>query len=193
MSSRSYREHAIMAFPSFDAASRTWACQANISWISGPNRESAFVRFPKRVTTEAEAVATAVSAAQAWIDKHLTTPAFVFGNEAGSAAPPAKSALKARVLLPQSVKVSKSSAHTFTFEQFKSYVKRYRHGVGERSLQKSYAALVQVHRKRHRSWAEIKPKLRHLGELGTPSRAVKTARLPLTTKDWRRIIRQTQN
>ena len=61
MWSRCYRQHVIMAFPSFDTATNLWAAQADISWPSGPVRESEFVRFPTRVMSEAEAVSLALS------------------------------------------------------------------------------------------------------------------------------------
>ena len=68
---RSYRNHVIMAFPSFDTATGLWAPQANISWVVGPLRESQFVRFSKRVLSEEEAVDCASRAALTWINKRL--------------------------------------------------------------------------------------------------------------------------
>ena len=71
MWSRSYRRHVIMAFPSFDTATNSWAPQADISWPIGPERQSEFVRFPLRVMTESEAVACALRRGQSWIDNRL--------------------------------------------------------------------------------------------------------------------------
>ena len=68
---RSYRDHVIMAFPSFDTATSLWAPQASIAWVDGHARKSEFVRFAKRVMTEADAVALALDASHAWIDKRL--------------------------------------------------------------------------------------------------------------------------
>lgn len=190
---RSYRDHAIMAFPSFDTASGLWASQANITWVAGSERESAFVRFPKRAVTEAEAVAWALSAAQAWIDKRVKTPPIF--------SPPEKDvrsgALRADVArgsendrFPRLAKSSRPSGRTLTFEQFKSLMGESGHKESEKSLQQSYAALLQLRKRGHRSWAQIKLKIRRPRETALHSEAfnIKISRLPLTTKEWRRII-----
>ena len=91
-------------------------------------------------------------------------------------------------VLPPLIKRPKKTVRTLTYEQFKSFMKGYRHSGGESSLQKSYAALVQLRRQRHRSWKEIEPKLRYLRESRPESRVLKAYGLPLTTRDWRRII-----
>src|SRR5687767_951570 len=71
MSSRLYGDHLIMAFPSFDTATNGWVPQADISWNhKSPSRKFAFVRFPNRCKTEAEAVDAALDLAKAWIDKY---------------------------------------------------------------------------------------------------------------------------
>lgn len=67
----SYRKHVIMAFPSFDTATNSWAPQADISWPLGPVRESEFVRFPIRVMSESEAVAFSLSGGKSWVDQHV--------------------------------------------------------------------------------------------------------------------------
>lgn len=70
MSSRLYGDHLIMAFPSFDTTTNRWAPQADISWNhKSPRRKFAFVRFPKRCKTEAEAITAALNMAEAWIDQ----------------------------------------------------------------------------------------------------------------------------
>jgi hypothetical protein len=66
-----YRNHSIMAFPSFDAVGRNWRVQADISWSSGKVRESAFVRYATRAATEAEAVNCAHQESVKWIDGRL--------------------------------------------------------------------------------------------------------------------------
>jgi hypothetical protein len=184
---RSYRDHAIMPFPSFDALTRSWLCQANITWVASPNRESAFVRFQERVQSEADAVSQSLIAAQLWIDKRLDD-SFLAGD---TRLPRGEIAtVKKRASLPRVQKAAKPAARTLTFEQFKSFLKSYCELGGEQSLQKSYQALLRLRKKRHRSWNEITPKLRHLGEPSVSSRSVKVKakRLPLTTRDWRRII-----
>src|SRR5690242_5464642 len=71
MWSHCYRKHAIMPFPSFDTATNSWAPQADISWPTGPERKSEFLRFPIRVMTETEAVACALRKSKSWIDRRL--------------------------------------------------------------------------------------------------------------------------
>lgn len=181
---RSYRDHAIMPFPSFDAITRRWLCQANVTWISGPHRESTFLRFPESVDSEAEAVASSLRAAQDWIDAHVEDQLFEPSTMPPSAGLPAVTTPTA---LARSRPV-KSSARALTFEQFKSFMKSWAHRGSEKSLHKSYAALRELRKTRHRSWAEIRPKLRNLGDRAAQSRSIEEKRLPLTTKDWRRII-----
>ena len=81
MWSRLYRDHVIMAFPSFDTARNGWAPQADISWCVGPGREFRFVRFSNRFATEGEAVACSLSRAQAWIDNRLKRLSSGTGSE----------------------------------------------------------------------------------------------------------------
>jgi hypothetical protein len=73
MWSQMYREHFIMAFPSFDAATRTWVPQADISWGAGTLRDSEFVRFAARAPTEDEAVSRAMQNGIEWIDGRLNS------------------------------------------------------------------------------------------------------------------------
>ena len=164
---RSYRDHAIMPFPSFDALSRSWLCQANITWVAGPHRESAFVRFQDRVQSEADAVTQSLNAAELWIDKRLER-SFTAGK---SRLPRAETGpVKKTASLPRVQKGAHPSDRALTFEQFKSFLKRYGELGGEQSLQKSYQALLRLRKKRHRSWKEITPKLRHFGETGVSPR-----------------------
>jgi hypothetical protein len=71
MWSQLYRDHFIMAFPSFDAATKTWVSQADISWCAGTLRDSEFVRFTARAATEDEAVSCALQNGIEWIDGRL--------------------------------------------------------------------------------------------------------------------------
>jgi hypothetical protein len=71
MWSQTYRNHFIMAFPSFDAATRVWRAQADISWGHGNGRDSVFVRYNHRAT-EAEAVDFALQQSIEWVDQRLT-------------------------------------------------------------------------------------------------------------------------
>ena len=194
---RSYRNHVIMAFPSFDAATGLWASQANISWVVGPARESEFVRFPKRALTEAEAVASALSAARTWVDKRLRTPHGVspreFPNPAGSIRALTSTLMSSRdnVPLPRPAK-SSGNSRILTFHQFKSLIGKSGWNGSAQSLHKSYAALLQLRKQDHRSWAQIRFKIGGSQENAPAAQTLafnlKAARLPLTMRDWRRII-----
>ncbi len=85
MWSRCYRRHVIMAFPSFDTMTNSWAPQADISWPTGPQRDSEFVRFPIRVMTEREAVACALRNGKSWIDNRLKATQDIAARKNGAA------------------------------------------------------------------------------------------------------------
>jgi hypothetical protein len=190
---RSYRDHVIMAFPSFDTATGLWAPQANISWVVGPARESEFVRFAKRVLTEAEAVALALNAARPWVDGRLRTPHSVARRETQYPARPVRTLTRSggNVPLPRAAK-SSDNTRILTFNQFKSLMGKTGLSASPQSLHKSYAALLQLRKQDNRSWAQIKFKIRGSQESAPAAQALafkaKLARLPLTMRDWRRII-----
>jgi hypothetical protein len=71
MWSRLYRNHVIMAFPSYDTVANAWAPQADINWFAGSSHDSKFVRFSKRCTTEEEAVTWALKRSEVWVDNRL--------------------------------------------------------------------------------------------------------------------------
>jgi hypothetical protein len=179
---RSYRNHAIMAFPSFDTATNLWAPQANISWVSGTKRTSEFVRFPKRVFTEAEAAACALTAGQSWVDRRLKN----LGTEAACDVEQGHGPRRREEL-----RGSRSSKRKLTFDQFKSCLGRSDPNVSEQQLRKSYAALQQLRKRQHCSWANLMIKIRNsqaqVGP-GDAARLTKSSYPPLTERDWRRII-----
>jgi hypothetical protein len=197
MWSRSYRQHVIMAFPSFDTATNLWAAQADISWPSGPVRESEFVRFPTRVMSEAEAVSLALSRGKSWIDRRLQHMRVDRRSgrerilrrvvELQGSVTPASSKAVPRIHLAR----SKDPINIFTFGQFKAALLRDGAKVSEESLHKSYVALMKL-AKNGCSWAEIKLKIKQsqdrLMAAKTSRRSVHSARLPLTERDWRRLV-----
>ncbi|HKY07684.1 MAG TPA: hypothetical protein VJQ55_05570 [Candidatus Binatia bacterium] len=192
---RSYRDHVIMAFPSFDTATSLWAPQANITWVDGACRKSEFVRFAKRVMTEGDAVALALNASHAWIDRRLRTmdkgEIQSVTDEPSPVASP--SLLRSHsTKLSRTLKTPRSSAGILTYAQFKSLIEKTGLGGSERSLQKSYTALAKLRRENHCSWALIRSKMEHRQEKSpaggkSPGKA-KPARLPVTLRDWRRVI-----
>ena len=191
---RSYRNHVIMAFPSFDTATGLWAPQANISWIVGTTRQSDFVRFPKRVFTEEEAVASALTSARAWVNNRLR-------SSPGVAQPETHSERTIRTVASQwmrrgdraaSPRGAKASQNTkiLSFDRFKSLMGKSGWNSSADSLHKSYAALLQLSKQDRRSWAEIHVKLRGCQPIRSAAHTptTKPARLPVTMRDWRRII-----
>jgi hypothetical protein len=192
---RSYRNHAIMAFPSYDTSTGLWAPQASITWVHGPVRKSEFVRFAKRVLTESDAVASALSASYAWIDRRLRAidkPPRLSGPHQGQSITGSAALGGDMVGLVPPVKPSRSAPRTLTYPQFKSLMEKSGFAGSERSLQKSYTALAQLRRQNHCSWARIRSKMELSHEtpaaLHAKAAKAKTSPLPLTLRAWRRVI-----
>jgi hypothetical protein len=194
---RSYRNHVIMAFPSFDTATNSWAPQADISWPTGPARESEFVRFSTRVTSETEAVTCALSRSKSWIDRRLKH-AIVSRHEGQGRLFQSVASLQDATAEPQRNQETRFHAgergdppSVFTFDQFKSALAMTGVKLSEDSLQKSYAALMKLRKSCHCSWAEIESKVIHsqerLSPIASSSRRAPSAGLPLTQREWRRI------
>ena len=197
MWSRCYRQHVIMAFPSFDTATNLWAAQADITWPRGPVRESEFVRFPTRVMSEAEAVSLALSRSKAWIDRRLQHMR-VEGRKGRERILGRVMELQGRVSRTHSKELprihlvrAKDPTRILTLDQFKAALLRSGAKLSEASLQKSYLALMKL-AKNGCSWSEIKLKIKQsqdrLTAPKTSSRSVHSARLPLTEREWRRIV-----
>ena len=149
MWSRLYRDHVLMAFPTYDIAKHGWVPQVDINWFLGTSHDSTFVRFPRRFLTEDEAVSCALARGQAWIDKRLERlqrRALVRrmfditgarDENAAKASPrqprPAQAAPKRSINKP-----------SLTFEEFAHLLAQTGLAFNIRTLQKSYAALVKV-------------------------------------------------
>ena len=71
MWSRLYRNHVIMAFPTYDTVTNAWAPQADINWFAGSCHDSKFVQFSKRCTTEEEAATWVLRRSEVWVDNRL--------------------------------------------------------------------------------------------------------------------------
>ena len=193
MWSRSYRSYAIMAFPSFDTATGLWAPQANISWVAGSVRESQFVRFPKRVRSETEAVSCALRAARAWIDKQLRHRRDLGRHRDETRirrAPMTRSKIAGggAVELSRSVQSRKIAPGKLTFNQFKSTLTRSGLRLSEEQLQKSYASLLLLRRQNHYSWAKIKLKMKNARDIASTVHTMSAERVPVTLRDWRRLV-----
>ena len=68
---RLYRNHVIMAFPTYDTVANAWTPQAEINWFTGSSHDSKFVQFSKRCTTEEEAVTWVLRSSEVWVDNRL--------------------------------------------------------------------------------------------------------------------------
>ena len=192
MWSRLHRDHFIMAFPSFDTTTNSWAPQADISWCAGPVRESEFVRFRTRATTEDEAVNFALHKGVAWINqrlKHLGKTCVVHEHGNVIEALRERHSRQSSMLRPTT---AASQTKTLTFNQFKSVMNKLGLSDSEQSLRKSYDALIKLRKIRHWTWADIRDKVQHSQEFRTPARRsarrTQAARLPLTPRQWRRIV-----
>jgi hypothetical protein len=193
MWSRSYRRHVIMAFPSFDTATNSWAPQADISWPIGSERQSEFVRFPLRVMTESEAVACALRRGQSWIDNRLkarsTEKAATLVVERINALPNSFRRTNLKPPAKPTATIRNDSTEPFTFAQFKSAFVRPGTKFAESALRKSYSGLMQLQKSKDWSTADIRATLKRVQQL-LPSRSTRRAqrcRLPMTERDWQKI------
>jgi hypothetical protein len=196
MWSRLYRNHVIMPFPSYDTAANAWAPQADISWCTGPSRESEFIKFPNRFLTEADAVIFALRRGEAWIDDRLQR--LRSGSEhaavidmIGALKKSLEKVTPAQRPRTQGL-IQWHAEKTFTFGQFKSVVAKGGVKLSEQTLQKSYAALVKLRKNNHWSWAQTRQKVEHSqrdrSAAKSPAHQQRAARIPLTERDWRRIV-----
>ena len=194
MWSRLYRNHLIMPFPSYDTAAKAWAPQANISWCIGPSRESEFVRFHNRFITEADAVACALHRGETWVDTHLGRLRSRRGDQYASVGGLKRSLGKTGRTKPFPARrlVQWHAEKAFTFGEFKSALAKSGVKLSESTLQKSYKALIDLRQNNHWSWAQTKRKVAHAQqnrtEAQSPEREQRNQQIPLTKRDWRRII-----
>ena len=191
MWSRLYRDHVIIAFPSYDTATQGWAPQAAISWWIGSSRGFEFVRFPNRFMTEQEAVSCALTMGQRWVDSRLS------GLQRVSRPAPRRvigmiDSLKQSLEKTSSKQPAPAQPETYTFEDFKSAVAKSGLRLSRQTLQRSYAALVKLRKNEHWSWAETRRKVENsrqdLNAAQLPRRRPRAALIPLTERDWRRIV-----
>ena len=192
MWSRLYRNHVIMPFPSYDTAANAWAPQADISWYVGPSRESAFVRFPNRFMTEADAVACALRRGEAWIDDHLGRSHSISGSEPARTIDRIEAVKNGQeIATPPPQHRTWHVEKAFTFGQFKSVIARSGVRLSEETLHKSYAALVKLRKNNHWSWAQTRQKVEHSqyhrSVAETSAKYQRPAQIPLTERGWRRL------
>ena len=190
MWSRLYRDHVLMAFPTYDSAKHAWVPQVDINWFIGTSHDSTFVRFPRRFLTEDEAVSCALARGQAWIDKRLErlqSQSPQRRRMLGMIEALNESLTKASVKQPRPVQAATKphAKQSFTFEEFESLLAQKGLAFNVRTLQKSYAALVKVKKIKRWSWAEAKRKVMRAQQ--TPAAAGTPRRIPLTERAWGKI------
>jgi hypothetical protein len=197
MWNRLYRNHVIMPFPSYDTATNAWAPQADISWCKGSSREWQFVKFSNRFRTEADAVACALRSGEAWIDSRLGRLRSQSGSESvariGTIGSLKRSLRKVSPAQPRRTQGSTQwHEKTLTLGQFKSVIAKSGVTLSEQTLQKSYAALVKLRKNRHWSWTQLREKVEHSqrdrGAAESPARQPRVSSIPLTERDWRKIV-----
>jgi hypothetical protein len=195
MWSKLYRDHFIMAFPSYDTTTNAWAPHVDISWCAGAMRNSEFVTFTTRAATEAEAVSYGLDQGVAWIDQRLNDENKPAVEKRGAQIIDALQTLKPRrsrhpalSQIPRTV----GPAKTLTFNQFKSVMTKVGLRGSEPSLRKCYAALTKLRKTHHYSWAEIADKVHRFQQFSAttrrPARMAKAAPIPLTQQAWRRFV-----
>ncbi len=191
MWSRLYRNHVLMAFPTYDSAKHAWVPQVDINWFLGTSHDSTFVRFPRRFLTEDEAVSCALARGQAWIDKrlerlegHAPKRRRMFDRiEAfGGSAP--KAILKQPY--PAQAAPKPSMKPNLTFEEFAHLLAQKGLTFNAKTLQKSYAALVKVKKTKRWSWAETKRKVMRAQH--APTTTGTPQRIPLSERAWGKIV-----
>jgi hypothetical protein len=191
VATRLYRDHFIMAFPSFDTATRRWVPQADISCARGACRRFKFLVFPRRCATEEEAAARALDLAQAWIDRHpreLSSDDRSPREQAIDLLEAWNQSVLRQRRAPRDAPAARAKEKVLAFPEFRSRLTDTGLTVGLLTLQRSYAALDRLRRRRHLSWAETRRKLERLGEsLQAGSERLRAARLPLTEQAWSRI------
>jgi len=191
MWSRLYRDHVLMAFPTYDSAKHAWVPQVDINWFLGTSHDSTFVRFPRRFLTEDEAVSCALARGQAWIDKRLErlrgrSPErrrMLDRIEAFGGSVPTASL---KLPHPAQAAPKRSMKPSFTFEEFAHLLVQKGLAFNVKTLQKSYAALVKVKKIKRWSWTEAKRKVTRAHQ--APATTGTPQRIPLSERAWGKIV-----
>jgi hypothetical protein len=193
MWSRLYRNHVIMAFPTYDTIANAWAPQADINWFAGSSHDSKFVQFPKRCATEEEAVTWALRRSEAWVDSRLRRLSRAILPERGRGIDMIKAAKShlGKVTPEQPVRAGSatepSPEKTLTFYQFKCAFGGSGLKLSEENLQKSHAALTKPRNHDHWSRLEKRRKLEHTRQDLTAAVLPRAAHIPLRQRPWRRF------
>jgi hypothetical protein len=195
MWSRLYRNHVIMAFPTYDTVANAWAPQADINWFAGSSHDSKFVRFSKRCMTEQEAVTWALRRSEVWVDNRLRRLSRAILPERGRGIDmieAAKSHL-GKVTPEQPVRARSATESrpekTLTFYQVKCAFGGSGLKLSDENLQKSHAALTKPRNHNHDHWSrlETRRKLEQTRQDLTAAMLPRAAHIPLRQRPWRRF------
>ena len=193
MWSRLYRNHVIMAFPTYDTVANAWAPQADINWFAGSSHDSEFVQFSKRCPTEAEAVTWALRRSEVWVDNRLRRLSRAILPERGrrfAMTEAAKSHLgKVTPERPSRGRwaTEPGPEKTLTFYQFKRAFGGSRSKLSDENLQKSPAALTKTRDHDYWSRLETRNKLEHTRQDLTAAVLPRAAHISLRQRPVRRF------
>ena len=191
MWSRLYRNHVIMAFPTYDTVTNAWAPQADINWFAGSSHDSKFVQFSKRCASEEEAVTWALRRSEVWVDNRLRhlSRAILPGRGRGINIIEAAKSHFGKVTPEQPVR-GRSATELVPekpFYDFKCAFGGSGLKLSDENLQKNYAALTEPRNHDHWSRLETRKKLQHTLHDLTAAVLPRAAYIPLRQRPWRRF------
>jgi hypothetical protein len=193
MWSRLYRNHVIMAFPTYDTIANAWAPQADINWFAGSSHDSKFVQFSKRCATEEEAVTWVLRRSEVWVDNRLRrlSRTILPGRGRGIDMIEAAKSHLGKVAPEQPVRAGSATEpgpeKTLTFYQFKCALGGSGVKLSDKNLQKSHAALTKPRNHDHWSRLETRRKSEHTRQDLTAAVLPRAAHIPLRQRPWRRF------
>ena len=193
MWSRLYRNHVIMAFPTYDTVTNAWAPQADINWFAGSSHDSKFVQFSKRCATEEKAVTWALRRSEVWVDNRLRrlSRATLPGRGRGIDMIEAAKSHLGKVTPKQPVRGRSATEpgpeKTLTFYEFKCAFGGSGLKLSDENLQKSHAALTKPRNHDHGSRLETRKKLEHTRPDLTAAVLPRAAHIPPRQRPWRRF------
>ena len=195
MWSRLYRNHVIMAFPTYDTVANAWAPQADINWFAGSSHDSKFVQFSKRCASEEEAVTWALRRSELWVDNRLRGLSRAILAERGRGIDMIE-AVKSHLgkVIPEQPVRDRSATEpgpekTLTFYQFKCAFGGSGLKLSDEILPKSHAALTKPRNHNHDHWSrlETRRKLEQTRQDLTAAVPPRAAQIPLRPRPWRRF------
>jgi hypothetical protein len=197
MWSRLYRNHVIMAFPTYDTVANAWRPQADINWFAGTSHDSKFIQFSRRCTTAEEAVTWVLRRSEVWVDNRLRRlsrailPGRGRGDRHDRSGEKSFGQSDSQAARPSSIGNRTGAGKNIDVLSFKCAFVGSGLKLSDEILQKSYAALIKPRNHDHWSWLETRRKLEHIRQDLTAAvasrRPPRAAHIPLRQRPWRRI------